>query len=468
MAHDNPILICGAGIAGISAAYHLAVQQRVRSVMLVDERPPLSLTSDKSTEAYRNFWPGPDGAMVQMMNRSIDLLEQVASQTGNRIRMNRRGYLFATGDPRRVADWHRAAENAARAGAGEVRFHAGGGDAGPGPVASPPVGTATYVPHSPHEFRGQPDGVDIITDKALIRRHFPYLTEKTLGVMHVRRAGWLSAQQLGAYLLERAREAGVQLVSDQVVGVEVKAGRVESVRLRNGGKVRVAHFVNAAGPLLAEVGRMLGVEIPVFNELHLKVSFNDTLGVIPREAPMVIWADPITVQWKDEERAFLLESPETHWMTRPLQPSAHFRPDGEGESDVLLMLWEYHTPKVEPVFPIRPDPVYSEMVLRGMAEMVPGLRAYLERLPKPYVDGGYYTKTRENRPLACPLPVEGASLLGAFGGFGIMAAMGMGELLAAHVVGAPLPAYAPAFDLRRYEDEGYRKKLADWGESWQL
>jgi glycine/D-amino acid oxidase-like deaminating enzyme len=44
------IIICGAGIAGISAAYSLAVRQGIRRVLLIDERAPLSLTSDKSTE----------------------------------------------------------------------------------------------------------------------------------------------------------------------------------------------------------------------------------------------------------------------------------------------------------------------------------------------------------------------------------------------------------------------------------
>jgi len=48
------VVICGAGIAGIAAAYHLAVRRGVADVVLVDERPPLSLTSDKSTECYRN------------------------------------------------------------------------------------------------------------------------------------------------------------------------------------------------------------------------------------------------------------------------------------------------------------------------------------------------------------------------------------------------------------------------------
>jgi len=44
------VVICGAGIAGIATAYHLT-RQGVTDVVLVDERPPLSLTSDKSTEA---------------------------------------------------------------------------------------------------------------------------------------------------------------------------------------------------------------------------------------------------------------------------------------------------------------------------------------------------------------------------------------------------------------------------------
>src|SRR5207344_627642 len=92
------VVICGAGIAGVATAYHLAVRRGVRGVVLVDERPPLTLTSDKSAECYRNWWPGPGDAMVSVMNRSIDLLEELARESGNVFRMNRRGYLFATAD----------------------------------------------------------------------------------------------------------------------------------------------------------------------------------------------------------------------------------------------------------------------------------------------------------------------------------------------------------------------------------
>src|SRR5258705_970872 len=94
--HTAEVVICGAGIAGIAAAYHLAVRRGVRGIVLVDERPPLSLTSDKSTECYRNWWPGPGNDMVALMNRSINLLEELAREIGNAFCMNRRGYPFVT------------------------------------------------------------------------------------------------------------------------------------------------------------------------------------------------------------------------------------------------------------------------------------------------------------------------------------------------------------------------------------
>ena len=76
------VVICGAGIAGISAAYYLSHHYGVQNVLLIDEREPLTFTSDKSTEAYRNWWPGPGDEMVRFMNHSIDLLEALAERCG--------------------------------------------------------------------------------------------------------------------------------------------------------------------------------------------------------------------------------------------------------------------------------------------------------------------------------------------------------------------------------------------------
>jgi glycine/D-amino acid oxidase-like deaminating enzyme len=84
------------------------------------------------------------------------------------------------------------------------------------------------------------------------------------------------------------------------------------------------------------------------------------------------------------------------------------------------------------------------------------------------MDGGYYTKTRENRFLAGPLPVEGAYVIGALSGYGMMSSNGAADLLADHIAERPLPLYAPAFHLDRYDDPAYQKLLDNWGDSGQL
>jgi glycine/D-amino acid oxidase-like deaminating enzyme len=103
-----------------------------------------------------------------------------------------------------------------------------------------------------------------------------------------------------------------------------------------------------------------------------------------------------------------------------------------------------------------------------MSRMIPALGAYFSRLPRCAVDGGYYAKTRENRFLAGPMPVEGAWVLGALSGYGLMVANGAADLLADYIAERPLPPYAAAFRLDRYGDPAYRALLEAWGESGQL
>src|SRR3954470_6590687 len=124
MMHSTPnIVICGAGIAGVAAAYALTVDHALDNVVMVEPGNPLSLTSDKSTEAYRNWWPGPDRAMTAFMNRSIDLIEDIARATNNRINLNRRGYLFATADKAKIEFLQTMARTGETRGGGAARFH---------------------------------------------------------------------------------------------------------------------------------------------------------------------------------------------------------------------------------------------------------------------------------------------------------------------------------------------------------
>lgn len=447
------IVICGAGIGGISVAFHMAVRQGLRDILLVDERPPLTLTSDKSTEAYRNWWPGPGDTMVRFMNRSIDLLEGLAEESDNVFHMNRRGYAFLTADPERINTMTKTATDISQLGAGSLRYHRTGSNASP------------YRPSPAKGYDPALRGADLVPDQALIRKHFPFVSEKAIAMLHVRRCGWLSAQQLGMYLLERAREHGVRFLRGRVSGVTVKGGRIEGVHVdTETDRVHVStrDFVIAAGPLLKSVGAMIGIDLPVFNELHGKVAFEDSSGLISRDAPLMIWTDPVMLPWTEEEKEELAAGEENHWLLQEFPSGVHFRPEGGKDSRTLLAIWTYHIEAREPVWPPVFQPEYAEVVIRGLAAMIPGLRPHLGRIAKPFVDGGYYCKTQENRPLIGPLPIKGAFVIGALSGFGIMASMAAGELLSLHVAGRTLPDYAPAFLLSRYEDPEYQRLLSNW------
>ena len=451
------VVICGAGIAGISAAYHLTVRQGIRDVLLVDERPPLTLTSDKSTEAYRNWWPGPGDTMVRFMNRSIDLLERTAEESGNVFRMNRRGYVFLTADPAQSALMEASAEEISRLGAGPLRRH------------QADAVDAPYPRRIAEGFDLQVAGADLVTDRARIRRQYPYISQKAVAMLHVRRCGWLSAQQLGMYLLEQAKAHGARFLLGRVGGVRVGNHSIETVHVQTEKEtiqVSTRHFVIAAGPLLKELGHMIGIDIPVFNELHGKVAFKDVFRVVSRDAPLMIWTDPVTLPWSEEERKDLDAHEETRWLLDTFPGGVHFRPEGGPDSRTLLAIWTYHLEERDPVWPPHFPPEYGEVVLRGLSVMLPGLSPTFEKIGRPYVDGGYYCKTAENRPLIGPLPVQGAFVIGALSGFGIMGSMAAGELLSLHVAGNELPDYAPAFLLSRYDDPHYQMLLANWDSTW--
>ena len=444
-------VIAGAGIAGVATAYHLAVRFGLGDVVVCDPLPPLSLTSDKSTECYRNWWPGPDDAMVRLVNRSIDLLEEWAAASGNVFNLNRRGYLYVTADPSRLTSLHRSAREISSLGAGPLRVHDSGS------------GGAAYRPAPPHGFEDQPEGADLIVDAALLHRSFPFLTQRAVGALHTRRAGWLSAQQLGAWLLAEAIGAGATVVRSRVEGVETAAGRVKAVHLEDGSSIRTGAFVNAAGPLLAPVGRMVGVDLPVHSEVHRKLAFEDTLGAVPRAAPLLIWNDPQTLAWDGAESGHLAAGGRRSLLAE-LPAACHCRPEGGPGSAWVLALWEYKRHVREPVWPLPIDDLYPEVVIKGTATMLPEMAGYLDRLPRPVVDGGYYTKTPENRPLIGPVGPEGSFVAGALSGYGVMAAAAAGELAALHVTGRDLPAYAAAFHPARYDRPGYIRRFGDEGQ----
>jgi glycine/D-amino acid oxidase-like deaminating enzyme len=454
MKSEYDVVICGAGIAGISAAYYLTQLSPSSNILLIDKQSPLSLTSDHSTECFRNWWP--DQAMVRLMNRSISLMEKIAAKSNNTIHMNKRGYAYLTADSSRIDKLIKSAEQISTFGAGPLR------------VYRSPEELIQYVPSSADEYALSPVGADLLIGSDLIQSQFPGITRDAVAALHIRNAGWVSAQQLGMYMLTDARGNGVDFLQDTMIGATVLGNQVASVELVANGVVKTDALIIAAGPFSNDISAMIGIHLPVINELHRKAAMRDIEQVIDRSSPLLIWTDSQKLSWTEDEIQLLSEDEELRPYLQVLPSGVHTRPEGGPESDNIVMLWEFDVKEMDVKYPIPENPVFPDIVIRGLTTMLPEMEGYIEKNLKCQMDGGYYTKTIENRPLICELPVDGAFLLGALSGFGIMAACAAGELLARIVANEELPDYSCEFSLNRYQDPEYIKTLENLDSSGQL
>jgi glycine/D-amino acid oxidase-like deaminating enzyme len=257
------------------------------------------------------------------------------------------------------------------------------------------------------------------------------------------------------------------VIRDEITGVDTEGGRVRSVR-RSSGRIETGKLVLAPGPFLGRTARQLGLELPVSNRLHARAVLTDPEEVVPTDAPLMIWCDPVELRWTEEEREALTRAatdpepdPDAGRLMGELPAGVRVRPRREGESPCLLIAWQWKEMPADafsPPWPPELPPRHGEVLLRGLARMIPGLERYFGRGAEATVDGGYDCRTPENRPLIGPLPVAGAYVLGALSSYAVMASQGAAELLSAHVAGEPLPSWAPAFHPGRYDDPGYRER----------
>ena len=168
-------------------------------------------------------------------------------------------------------------------------------------------------------------------------------------------------------------------MTGEVVGVTCSQGAVTAVAVRTSAgleTIATQNFVVAAGPGQKRVAALLGVDLPVTAELHMKVSLEDRERVLPRDLPITVSLDRVYLDWSQEERELLGESEETTWLLAELPEMAIARAEGGAESNNILLQWHYRLQPPEPVFPLPMDPDFPEYVLRGVSKMLPGLSIY--------------------------------------------------------------------------------------------
>jgi len=403
---NTQITICGAGIAGIATAYYLAIKHHQKQVVLIDKNLPMSLTTSKSGENFREYWPQP--CMTALTRHSMDLMKDLADDNDNAFEMRYSGYDFV----------------------------------------SESVGRDIF----PAEHLDHADSLSQVTGAESVHEMHTYLGESIQQLVHIDQAGAIDVHALGSLMLSKAKKAGVLFMLATVDAIEhLEAG----YRLSLSGNadhplLDTEKLVLTPGPFINEMAGMLGMDLPVESILQRKFVIPDPQNVIPRDMPFTIFADPQYLQWSDEERALIEEDPEYRWLLGEFPAGLHIKPEGVGN---IKLGWAYNRQAETPRWETSDDFDFPNITLRGASRFIPALKPYVDELPTPIVQfSGYYTRTPENLPLIGPLPKDGLFTVSALSGYGTMAACSAGELCADWVMGGGLPEYARYFHPDRYRD----------------
>ncbi|MEM7360826.1 MAG: FAD-dependent oxidoreductase [Pseudomonadota bacterium] len=413
-------IICGAGIAGISAAYYLAVKHGQKNILLLDRNMPMSLTTSKSGENYRDYWPQP--VMTEFATHSMDLMEEIqAIEDNHGFTMHGIGYDFVS-------------EN------------------------SNDVFPSSYAEAEIDQYLAR------ITNKQEIESTRPYLADSVDQVVHIHRAGEMDVNALGSFMLREAKKAGVKFQQTTIKDLQ---------HIPDGGftihadqEYNCDQLVIAAGPFSPNLAAMLGLQLPLENILQRKFVIPDPANVIPENIPFTIFADPQKLDWTDEELELINDQPEFAHLLAEFPEGLHIKPVG---SSHIKMGWAFNREPSSPEWDPASNDEFVEIVMRGATRFIPGLTQYLASIPTPIVHySGYYTRTPENLPLIGNTEYQDLFLMTGFAGYGTMSACAAGELLANIMGQYTLPGYARYLAPGRYDNAQLMSELSAISSDGQL
>ncbi len=247
MAERADIAIVGAGVVGTSVAFHLA-RLGARDVLLLEreEMPGTGSTARANGGIRAQFTTEINAAMSLA---SMDILDALAPEIGEPPMYRKAGYLFLTGDARRLAAMEAAAA-----------FQ-----------------------------RARGVAVEVL-DAAGVRARAPYAAGEILGGTFGPRDGFIDPGGLANFFLREAARAGVRTrYGAEVTALGPAAGGGVTLRIP-GGDVTAGVAVIAAGPWTGRVAALCGADVPVVPvRRHIFVS--GPVPSLPPVIPMTIDAD---------------------------------------------------------------------------------------------------------------------------------------------------------------------------------
>ncbi|MGH2682458.1 MAG: NAD(P)/FAD-dependent oxidoreductase [Actinomycetota bacterium] len=348
------VVVVGGGVMGASTAYHLA-QRGVRDVVLLEREPQLgAMSTGACAGGIRHQFASETN--IRLSIESIRMLERFPDQPGQDVGLRFTGYLFLLTDP---ADVDRFRANVAlqhRLGI-ETRW------LGPEQLAGllPLVNIDRVLGGTFYERDGLAD---------------PH------SVTHGYATG---ARRSGVRILTETPVTGVHRDSDRIVAVETSRGTIDTPVV-----------VNACGAWAAELGRMVGVAIPI-EPIRRQMAVTTPIPSLPPDFPFVVF----------------------------FKESLYFHREGQG------ILTGKSNPAEAPGFKLTVDLEWEQVHLGEAIKRMPVLAdtGLLSRW------AGLYEVTPDAHPILGRIPTaEGFYVMAGFSGHGFMHGPIAGKLMAEEIV----------------------------------
>jgi sarcosine oxidase subunit beta len=373
------VVIIGGGVIGTSIAYHLA-KMGAQDIVVLEKEPMLGMGSTgKCAGGIRQQFSSE--VNVHLAMESVRFFETFEQELGADPEFRQYGYLFlATTEEDAAAFQHNASLQRSLGLAVDVLSPQQAADLVPA-LNVHDVLLATYCPSD----------------------------------------GYADPHSVLQGLAKGARRLGVEICTQtQATEIEVAADRVRAV-VTNRSRIETPVVVDAAGPWLATVARMAGIELPVL-PYRRQIFVTNPFPAIPDPLPMVI--------------DFL--------------PSFYFRKEGPG---ILMGM----TDDLEPSsFNTHVDWSFLEQAVVKAIHRAPVLEQ------AGFMDGwgGLYAVTPDDNPILGSLPeVAGFICAGGFSGHGFMQAPAVGKALAELILqGQPALDISPLSVHRLREGREYREE----------
>ncbi|MDJ0986614.1 MAG: FAD-dependent oxidoreductase [Desulfobacterales bacterium] len=324
-------VVIGGGIVGTATAFWLS--RSGLDVVLVEMRDGLStLTTPASAECFRAQFTEP--AMAALAIPSIEMFEnfdEVIGMPGYNISIKQQGYLFLTDNVETVDDLK---ENIAQ------QYKLGVTDS---------------------EF----------LEREEILKRFPFVAPTALAATFRQRDGWLSCHETtqgfakgsNARFFLNTKASGIQMDAKGVCGVET-----------NRGILQTRTVVNAAGPFAGEVGRMVGLELPLEPVRRQKVYIQTSVD-IPPDAPFTV----------------------------DVNNNCYWRPEAGG----AIIGWvDADEPVSQPVEKVPTDWEFPALTLDKVKRLTPFFEEIEKTVRQPDMDtsAGFYMYTPDDQPLIGSVP----------------------------------------------------------------